>query len=61
MDPSNSSNKNNYYHSNYISPFNNIEVLLLLLVLGFIVFKIMNPQVSSKPCIQLDLTSTPSF
>ena len=47
-----------------MSPFYNIEVLLLLLVLGFIIYKLMDPMGSMNPmrsCIDLDLTSTPMF
>lgn len=48
-------------------PFNNTEVLLILLVIGVIIYKLMGPMNSMnsmnpmKPCINLDLTSTPSF
>ena len=47
-----------------MNPYNNISILLLLLVLGFIIYKLMNPMGSMNPmrsCIDLDLTATPMF
>ena len=47
-----------------MNPFNNIEVLLLLMLLGFIIYKLMYPMSSMNPmrtCVDLDLTATPMF
>lgn len=46
------------------NPLYSMEVLLLLLVLGFIIYKLMNPMSSMntmKSCVDLDLTATPIF
>lgn len=62
--------------NNCTIPFNNTEVLLILLVIGVIIYKLMGPMNSMysmnpmnsmnsmnpmKSCIKLDLTSTPPF
>ena len=58
-DPSKHNNQNSC-----MGPFINVEVLLLLLVLGFIIYKLMNPMSSmnlTRSCFDLDLTATPMF
>ena len=40
-------------------PFNMIEIILILLVLGYIMYNLMTP--SNPSCISLKLTDTPPF